>query len=359
MSKHWPPRRQTSRVLETLEVLRQNQAFRVLETLKVLRKVSRNALAFLTFALVVGTLPLWLHSPYLLSTAIFIGIFTIVTLGLCLLMGYAGQVSLGHAAFWGIGAYTSAILTVKLGVSPWLAMIIGVAVTSGVAYLIAIPIFRLREHYLAMATLGLGIIVTLAFGEFRELTGGPSGLPGVPRLTVGSFIFDGDVEYYYLVWGVVLLLIGLSLNIVNSRVGRALRALHASEAAAASIGVDASRLKLQVLVLSAAYASVAGSLYVHYMQFVSPHAFDFGVSVRLVVMAAVGGLASVWGAPFGAAAVMLVTVLLREALPLVIPNASGEHITIFYGLVLILIMIFMPEGLTRGVIESFRRNARS
>jgi branched-chain amino acid transport system permease protein len=344
--------------LETLKVLR-NQTLRVSETLRVSRKVSRNALALLAFALVVGTLPLWLHSPYLLSTAIFIGIFTIVTLGLCLLMGYAGQVSLGHAAFWGIGAYTSAILTVKLGVSPWLAMIAGVAVTSGVAYLIAIPIFRLREHYLAMATLGLGIIVTLAFGEFRELTGGPSGLPGVPRLTVGSFIFDGDAEYYYLVWGVVLLLIGLSLNIVNSRVGRALRALHASEAAAESIGVDASRLKLQVLVLSAAYASVAGSLYVHYMQFVSPHAFDFGVSVRLVVMAAVGGLASVWGAPFGAAAVMLVTVLLREALPLVIPNASGEHITIFYGLVLILIMIFMPEGLTRGVIEGFRRNARS
>ena len=358
MSKHWPPRRQTFRVLETLKVLR-NQTLRVSETLRVSRKVSRNALALLAFALVVGTLPLWLHSPYLLSTAIFIGIFTIVTLGLCLLIGYAGQVSLGHASFWGIGAYTSAILTVKLGVSPWLAMIAGVAVTSGVAYLIAIPIFRLREHYLAMATLGLGIIVTLAFGEFRELTGGPSGLPGVPRLTVGSFIFDGDAEYYYLVWGVVLLLIGLSLNIVNSRVGRALRALHASEAAAESIGVDASRLKLQVLVLSAAYASVAGSLYVHYMQFVSPHAFDFGVSVRLVVMAAVGGLASVWGAPFGAAAVMLVTVLLREALPLVIPNASGEHITIFYGLVLILIMIFMPEGLTRGVIEGFRRNARS
>jgi len=326
---------------------------------RVISKLPRNGVALLAFAVIVGALPLVLRSPYLLSTAIFIGIFTIVTLGLCLLMGYAGQVSLGHAAFWGIGAYTSAILTVKLGVSPWLAMAAGVVVTAGVAYLIAIPIFRLREHYLAMATLGLGIIATLAFGEFRELTGGPSGLPGVPRLAVGGFVFAGDVEYYYLVWAVVVVLIGLSLNIVNSRVGRALRAVHASEAAAESIGVDASRYKLQVLVLSAAYASLAGSLYVHYMQFVSPQAFDFGVSVRLVVMAAVGGLASVWGAPFGAAAVMLVTVLLREALPLVIPNASGEHITIVYGLVLILIMIFMPEGLTRGVIEGFRRNARS
>ena len=319
----------------------------------------RNALTLLVFALIVAAIPLVLTSPYLLSTAIFIGIFTILTLGLCLLMGYAGQISLGHAAFWGIGAYTSAILTVKLGLSPWLAMVAGVLVTGGLAYLIAFPIFRLREHYLAMATLGLGIIAYLAFGEFRELTGGPSGLPGVPRLAVGGFVFDGDVEYYYLVWGTVLLLIGLSLNIVNSRVGRALRALHASESAAESVGVDASRYKLQVLVLSAAYASLAGSLYVHYMQFVSPQSFDFGTSVRLVVMAAIGGLASVWGAPFGAAAVVLVTVILREALPHIIPNASGEHIIIVYGLVLVLIMIFMPQGLTRGVMGIFRRHARS
>lgn len=318
-----------------------------------------NAFALLAFILVVGTIPLWIKSPYLLSTAVFIGIFSIVTLGLCLLMGYAGQISLGHAAFWGVGAYTSAILTVKLGVSPWIAMAAGVVVTCGLAYLIAIPIFRLREHYLAMATLAFGIIAYLAFGEFRELTGGPSGLPGVPRLAIGSFVFDGDVEYYYLVWAVLIVLIGLSLNIVNSRVGRALRAVHASEVGAESVGVDAGRLKMQVLVLSAAYASIAGSLYVHYMQFVSPTSFDFGTSVRLVVMAAVGGLASVWGAPFGAAAVTLVTVILREVLPLVIPNASGEHIIIVYGVVLVAIMIFMPEGLTRGVIRIVRRNAAS
>jgi branched-chain amino acid transport system permease protein len=321
------------------------------------RQRHANAIALLAFILVIGTIPLWVKSPYLLSTAVFIGIYAIVTLGLCLLMGYAGQISLGHAAFWGIGAYASAILTVKLGVSPWVAMAIGVVVTAGLAYLIAIPIFRLREHYLAMATLAFGIIVYLAFGEFRDLTGGPSGLPGVPRLAIGSFVFDGDVEYYYLVWSVVVLLIGLSLNIVNSRVGRALRAVHASEVGAESVGVDAGKLKMQVLVLSAAYASIAGSLYVHYMQFVSPQSFDFGTSVRLVVMAAVGGLASVWGAPFGAAAVTLVTVILREVLPLIIPNASGEHIIIVYGLVLVTIMIFMPEGLTRGVIRIVRRNA--
>lgn len=316
-----------------------------------------NALALAAFAAILGTIPLWIKSPYLLSTGIFIGIYTILTLGLCLLMGYAGQVSLGHAAFWGIGAYTSAILTTKLGISPWLAMAIGIAVTASVAYLIAIPISRLREHYLALATLALGIIVYLAFGEFRELTGGPSGMPGVPRLAIGSFVFASDVAYYYLVWGTVLVLIGLSLNIVNSRVGRALRALHGSEMAAESIGIDASRYKMQVLVLSAVYASLAGSLYVHYMRFVSPGPFDFDTSVRLVVMAAVGGLASVWGAPFGAAAVTLVTVFLREALPHLIPDASGQHILVVYGIVLVAIMIFMPDGLTRGVIRILRKYA--
>lgn len=313
-----------------------------------------NIYGLILFALVVGSIPLWVKSPYLLSTAIFIGIATMLTLGLCLLMGYTGQISLGHAAFYGIGAYASGILTVKSGLSPWLAMFFGVLITAGAAYVIGKLIFRFRENYLAVATLGLGVVVYLAFIELRDLTGGPSGLPGVPRLSIGDFVFSGDVAYFYLVWGVVLLFLAISLNIVNSRVGRALRAIHASEPAADSVGVDSSKYKLQILVVSAVFASIAGSLYVHYMRFVSPQPFDFMASVELVVMAAIGGLASVWGAPFGAAAVILLTVFLRESLPLVIPNASGEHTVIVYGIILIVIMIFMPEGLTRGLLKVSR-----
>lgn len=313
-----------------------------------------NTFGLILFATVLALLPLWMSSPYMLSTAIFIGISAILTLGMCLLMGYAGQISLGHAAFYGIGAYVSAILTAKLAVSPWLALALGAVITGTVAYLIGILIFRLHEHYLAVATLGLGMVVYLTFGEFRSLTGGPSGMPGIPRLAVGAFVFDKDVEYYYLVWSVVIALMALSLNVVNSRVGRALRAIHASEDAADSVGIDSSHYKLQVLVMSAVFASIAGSLYVHYMRFVSPQPFDFTASVRLVVMAAVGGLASVWGAPFGAAAVILLTVLIRDSLPLFIPNASGEHTVIVYGIILVLIMIFMPEGLTRGLLNTLR-----
>lgn len=310
-----------------------------------------NAFGMALFALVLAVIPFWVPSNYLLSTAIFIGIAAILTLGLALLMGYAGQISLGHAAFYAMGAYTSAILTVKLAWSPWLAMVLGIFITGTLAYLIGKIIFRLSGHYLALATLGLGIIVFLALGEFRSLTGGPSGMPGVPRQSIGSFSFDSDIKYYYLVWAAFLVLLGFSLNVVNSRVGRALRAIHASEVAAESVGVDAGRFKLRVLVLSAIYASIAGSLYVHYMQFVSPQPFDFHASVRLVVMAAVGGLASVWGAPFGAAVVILLTALLRDTLPLFINNASGEHTVIVYGLILVLIMIFMPDGLTSGLLK--------
>ncbi len=313
-----------------------------------------NLIGVLVFALIVLLIPLVFRSTYWLSTAIFIGISSMVTLGLCMLMGYAGQISLGQAAFYGIGAYSSAILTVKLGINPWLAMVAGIFITGTIAYLIGKVIFRLSGHYLAVATLGFGIIVYLAFNEFGDITGGPTGLPGVPRLSIGSFVFDRDIEYFYLVAVVLMVLIILSLNIINSRVGRGLRAIHSSEVGADSMGIHSSGYKLQVLVLSAVYASIAGSLYVHYMRFVSPSPFDFGASVEFVVMAAVGGLASVWGAPFGAAAVILLTTFLRDNLSRIIPNASGEHTVIAYGIILVLIMIFMPEGLTSS-LTNFRQ----
>lgn len=316
-------------------------------------------LAVPAFALVVAALPLFVHSAHWLSLLVFIGIQTIVVIGLCLLMGYAGQISLGHAAFYGLGAYTSGILTVKFGVSPWVAMFAGILLTGTVAYLIGVPIFRLRGHYLAMATLGFGIIVQLMFGQFRDLTGGSSGLPGVPRLTIGGFVFSSDLSYFYLVWTVVILVMALSLNIVNSRVGRALRSLHGSEIAAETLGVNTGRLKLQVLVVSAIYASIAGSLYTHYMIFVSPAPFGFLASMQLVTMAAVGGLSSTWGAPFGAGAVYILRETLRTEMAKLLRYAGGEYELIAYGIMLVSIMIFAPEGLTSRFVYLAGRWNRS
>ena len=315
----------------------------------------RNLVGLGALTLFVATLPLWLNSPYALSTLILIGIYTIVTLGLSLLMGYAGQISLGQAAFFGLGAYGSAVLTVQAGWSPWLALIASALGTGLIAYLIGIPIFRLRGHYLAMGTLAFGVIVHIVLNEWKVVTGGPSGLPGIPRLTVGGLVLKGDLVYYYLVWLLVLVALVIALNIVNSRFGRALRAIRDSELAAESLGVEATRCKLQAMVTSALYASVAGSLYAHYMIFVSPSAFDFDTSVRLVLMAAVGGLASIWGAPFGAAAVMLLSLVLREIIPLLTPRGSGEQQILAYGVLLVTIMIFMPEGLTVAAVRAWQR----
>lgn len=312
-----------------------------------------------SLALGVGLVPLVFTSQYHLSVGVFIAIHAIVTIGLCLLMGYAGQISLGHAAFYGLGAYLTGVLTTRLGLNPWAAMAAGIVLTGALAYAVGRPILRLRGHYLAMVTLAFGIIVYLAFVEFTDLTGGPSGLPGIPRLRLGGFVFDSDRKFFYLAWAFVIGVLLVSLNVVNSRVGRALRSIHGSEIAAETLGVDSADYKLKVFTLSAMYAALAGSLYAHYLSFVSPPTFGFIASVEFVVMAAVGGLASVWGAPFGAAAVTLLSEGIRELMPRLLTYASGEHEVIAYGLLLILIMVFVPEGLTVGGLRALRRLGRT
>ena len=302
-----------------------------------------------------------------MDTMVRIGILTIVVVGLNLLMGYAGQVSLGQAGFYALGAYASGILTtlatrhkLLIGVAdtwwwPWLAMVAGMALTGGFAYLVGKPILRLKGNYLAMATLGLGIIIYILGGQFPALTGGYDGLTGVPRLRIGAFALWPTQRYYFLVWGAVVAVIAVALNIVNSRIGRALRAIHTSEIAANTCGIDTARCKVQVLVVSAMFASLAGSLYAHFQSAVSPNPFRFGASVELVVMAAIGGLASVWGAPFGVGITFILSDLLQSQIEHILHVRGGEYELIVYGLILVLIMIFLPEGLTAGGVKLLRR----
>jgi branched-chain amino acid transport system permease protein len=301
------------------------------------------------------------------DTLIRIGILTIVLVGLNLLMGYAGQISLGQAAFYGIGAYVSAIMTtlasrhgVLPGVSrswwwPWLAIAVGMVITGGFAYLIGRPILRLRGNYLAMATLGLGIILYILFREGEDFTGGNDGIAGIPRLAIGSFKIWPIQRYYFLVWAAALVVIIIALNIVNSRVGRALRSIHGSEVAANTMGVDTAKYKSQVLVVSAVFASLAGSLYAHFQALIAPTPFGFVASVELVVMSVVGGIASIWGAPFGVALIYVVREILRARLHAVLHGAGGEHEMIVYGIIVVVIMIFMPEGLSAGLPKALRR----
>jgi branched-chain amino acid transport system permease protein len=286
----------------------------------------------------------WLLGQYTVLM-IFIGIHTMVTVGLCLLMGYTGQVSLGQAAFYGLGAYFSAILSKTYHVNPWLAMLMAAIATGAFAYVIGYPIFRLRGNYLAMATLGLGLIVGIIFSQLDRFTGGSMGIREIPPLSIGSFVFNTTLKRYFLVWFFCLVTLLLAQNIVRSRTGRALRAIRGSESAAESVGINAAQFKVKIFVLGAVFASLAGSLYVHNFFYVNPGPFGFLFSVMVVVMAVIGGLASIWGAIFGTAVVHILSdELLIE---------FGEWDTIVYGLILMVVMIFVPQGLFVGLRETY------
>jgi branched-chain amino acid transport system permease protein len=303
------------------------------------------------FALVILSIALGMDDDYYYTLLNFIGIYTLLVVGLNLLLGYAGQISLGHAAFFGLGAYTSGILTATYGVNPWLALVAGLAVSGTAAYLIGIPALKLKGYYLAMATLGFGIIIYIFLNEAHNLTGGPSGLHGIPSLALGGFVLDTPRRLYLLIWIILGLILALSANLMNSRTGRAIRALHDSEAGAESLGVDTFRMKLKIFVWSALYASLAGSLYAHTLNFIAPSSFSFMFSIKLVTMVVLGGMASIWGSLLGAG---LLTVL-PELL-----TVFHDFEAVIFGAILMVVMIFLPRGLVRGILDlyEFRRYKR-
>lgn len=298
--------------------------------------------------LVVGVILLGslVRDAYYLSVITFIAIYSMIAVGLCLLMGLAGQISLGHAAFYGLGAYTSAILTTKTGWSPWFALPVAIAITCAVAYFIGISTLRLKGHYLAMATLGFGMIVHIVMKEFLSLTGGYSGLTGIPALSLGGVALDNERSFYWIASAAAVGVLVFSANVSNSRAGRALRAVHGSETAAAVSGVDIAGYKTKVFVLSACYAAVAGFLYAHYVQFISPQPFGFKFSIELVVMVVFGGAGSVWGGLLGAA----VITVLGEAL-----RRLGDYDIIAFGAILMLVVMFMPAGIV-GWMDRLRHS---
>ena len=310
-------------------------------------------LPIVIFAVFIITFP-WIASQipaieHYTDIMVFAGIYCLITIGLSLLMGYAGQISLGHAAFYGIGAYVSAILTVRYGLNPWVCMCIGMVVTAAVALLVGAPSLKLKGHYLAMATLAFGIIVFIIFNEETEWTGGPDGMAGIPGLSLLGFDFSSVGRYYYLVWSIVLVAFVFTVNVIQSGTGRALRAIHASEPAASAMGVDVFRFKILVFVYSAVLASLAGSLYAHYLNFVNPSTFDLFFSVKLLIMIALGGMHNIWGAVIGAG---LITFLSYEWL-----YYFEEFEVIVYGAILLLVTIFLPKGLAGvpGIVKGWFR----
>lgn len=304
---------------------------------------SRHA-GLLILAAVLALLPLLLPNAFYVDVAIRIAFNAVVVIALNLLMGYTGQISLGHAGFYGLGAYASAALTSHFDWAPLLALAAGAGATALLAWALARPILKLKGHTLAMATLGLGIIIAIVINNEQRWTGGPDGM-GVPPFAVFGHALNGETSWYALAAVLLLLMTWLALNLIDSPVGRALQAIHGSEVAARVAGVDTTRFKVRVFVLSAVVASIAGSFSAHYIGFITPGMAGFFHSVELVTMVVVGGMASVFGSIIGAA---LLTVL-----PQLLQAFEGWEVVVF-GVILMVTMIFMPRGLVPSIAQRFR-----
>lgn len=304
----------------------------------------------------IAAVPFMTDDRYLLKVLVFVGINVIVIAGLALLFGHAGQISLGHAAFVGIGAYTSAYLTMTAG-APWLVGVAAGTLLAGAGgLLLALPSLRLKGHYLAMATLGFNEILYVLFRELRGITGGNDGLGGIPFPEVGGRAIDTPAGVYLLVWGIAFVVVLLVANIARSRPGRAMRALHGTEAGAEACGVDTVRLKVATFALSAGLAGLAGALYAHSVGFISPATFALDQSVIYVAMVVVGGTGSLAG-PVVAAALLTLLPYADALIPGLSTDAVAllqEWETDLYGIAMIVVIVLAPTGLA-GLLRTRRR----
>jgi len=302
-----------------------------------------NFFVLICLGVLVLLFPLVISDSYNLTIGVFAGVNALLALGLCVLMGFAGQASLGQAGFYGIGAYISAILSIKYGLPVALSMVIAAIVSGISAIMIAVPALRLRGHYLAVATLGFGEIVYVLLNELGP--GGPSGFGDIPHLNLFGYIFESSLSNFYLVWCFVLLVIIFSFNLVNSRIGRAMKAIHDSEVASNAMGLDVAALKIKVFILSAIYASFAGSFYAHFVTFLSPSTFSLFQSILVLMMVILGGASNLWGAILGA----IIITILPEAL-----RKFEELDVLVYGIILTLSLLFMRKGIVPLIIDKLK-----
>lgn len=313
-------------------------------------RLTAKSATLLVLAALIAVTPFFFPSGYYYRVGALIFVNGLAVTGIVILTGYAGQISLGHAGFAGIGGYACALAPTHLGLHPSLAVVLGAAVSAVLAWLVGRPILRLKGYYLAVATLGFGILVAMVLNNERQLTGGPDGI-AVPELGLRGLLKDWGLDltngqFWYFFCGIVLLIgAWIALNLYQSPSGRALRALHGSEIAAGTVGIDVARVKLQAFVISAVYASVAGSLVALQNKFITPDVAGFMHSIEMVTMAVLGGAGSVLGAIFGAGILTL--------LPQVL-TVFAEYEQLVLGLVMMLVMIFLREGLLPSVLRKLR-----
>jgi len=300
------------------------------------------------FALAWLVLPGLFAPDSTLSLLVFAAINLLQAVGLSLLFGFAGQISLGQAGFYGIGAYVSSLLATSLGVPPLLGIIGAALAPALLAYVIGRPILRLRGYYLAMVTAGLGLILHTVFVEWEGLTGGYSGVAGIPPISLGACAFDTPLSMFYLTTVCAIVVLFLAHRMVKSSYGRAMRTTRESEAAARSVGIDVSRLKTEVFAVSAGLSGIAGALYAHYVGYISPETFTIDTSINLLLALVIGGVGSLWGAAIGAVLLTFLPEWLSQ-----LQNAYG----IVFGALVIILLTIEPDGIVgivRRLIEAWR-----
>lgn len=284
---------------------------------------------------VLVILPLVIKSDYLLHVLITVGLYVVLSLSLNLVSGFTGQLSIGHAAFYGIGAYVTALLMLRLNMPYWATIPIAGIITAMFGFVLGLPTLRLKGDYLAIVTLGFGEIVRLVFLNWDSLTRGPMGLPGIPSPQLGSLIFTSKVPFYFLILAILVITVMFMVRIGESEFGLSLIAVSHDELAAESVGIPTLRAKLLAFVFAALFAGIAGGYYATYISFVSPDSFTFMDSVTILSMVVLGGLASIPGVVIGAIVLGLAPEVLRF---------MADYRMLLYGALMVIMMIYKPDG---------------
>ncbi len=324
----------------------------------MINKPLLSPLSWIIIAMLIA-LPFITSSSYILMVMVFVAIHGTLAIGMAILLEHAGIFSLAHPTWFGIGAYVAGILSVRQIVSPSFGVAFSAGVVALISYLIGAPILRLRGYYLACATFALLLIVEMSLGQLGSLTGGYEGLMGIPPLSVGTFTVKTDTQYYFLSWTLCLGCLWFLSNILNSRVGRAIRSFRDSEVASRSMGVDIPKYKLQIFVLTSVMAAIAGSIFCFYIRFTMPGMFGFPLLVELLTMIVIGGGRTLYGPLLGS----FITIWLRELIHLylgkIFPVMKAEVDAIFFGIIIVLILIFIPQGFAGGLERFFHSRSKA
>src|SRR6266705_3727513 len=310
--------------------------------MKAFARVSMGPAAFAAIVVLLAIVPLTMP-PFWVTLGNYIGLYSIVALGLVLLTGVAGQTSFGQAAFVGIGAYTTAYLSLNFpAVSPWLNLVFGLALTALIALALGFITLRMRGHYLPLATIAWGISLYFLFGNL-EFLGGHTGMTGIPALSVAGLELRNERYFCYLIWAIAVAVLWTTRNLLDSRPGRAIRALKGGLDMAEAFGVNTGRLKIVAFIYAALLACVSGWLYAHLQRFVNPTPFGLNQGIEYLFMAVVGGAGSVWGAVVGATLDTLLKTQLQDWLPTLL-GRSGNFEVIVFGILIVLLLQRTRDG---------------